>query len=74
VSSGPRIPKAELTGLNGAMIERMSTKMFGEVPEPLGVAWHNRKVLSFSFSAGRIFAIRNAQKLRWLGRVAELRR
>ena len=53
MASGPRIPKAELTGLYGAMIKRMSRKMFGEVPEPVGVAWHNRKVLNLSFSIGR---------------------
>ena len=35
------------------MVKRMSRKMFGEVPEPVGVAWHNRKVLNFSFSVGR---------------------
>jgi alkylhydroperoxidase family enzyme len=53
MSSSPRIPKAELTGLYGAMIKRMSRKMFGEVPEPVGVGWHNRKVLNLSFSIGR---------------------
>ena len=58
MSRSPRIPEAELTGLYGAMIKRMSGKMFGEVPEPVGVAWHNRKVLNLSFSIGR-----KAQKL-----------
>jgi alkylhydroperoxidase family enzyme len=53
MSSNPRIPTAELTGLYGAIIKRMSRKMFGEVPEPVGVAWHNRKVLNLSFSIGR---------------------
>ncbi|MGH9079760.1 MAG: carboxymuconolactone decarboxylase family protein [Acidimicrobiales bacterium] len=53
MSSSPRIPKAELTGLYGTIVKRMSRKMFGEVPEPVGVAWHNRKVLNFSFSIGR---------------------
>ena len=53
MSSSPRIPRAELTGLYGAMIKRMSRKMFGEVPEPVGVGWHNRKVLNLSFSIGR---------------------
>jgi alkylhydroperoxidase family enzyme len=48
-----RIPQAELTGLYGAMVKRMSRKMFGEVPEPVGVAWHNRKVLNLSFTVGR---------------------
>jgi alkylhydroperoxidase family enzyme len=31
----------------------MSRKMLGEVAEPVEVAWHNRKVLNFSFSVGR---------------------
>ena len=51
--SSTRIPQAELTGLYGAMIKRMSRKMFGEVPDPVGVAWHNRKALNLSFSLGR---------------------
>jgi hypothetical protein len=42
-----RIPQAELTGLYGALVKRMSRRMFGEVPEPVGVTWHNRKVLKF---------------------------
>jgi alkylhydroperoxidase family enzyme len=53
MASTTRIPPAELTGLYGAMVKRMSRKMFGEVPEPIGVAWHNRKVLNLSFSLGR---------------------
>ncbi len=48
-----RVPQAELTGLYGAMVKRMSRKMLGDVPEPVGVAWHNRKVLNLSFSLGR---------------------
>jgi alkylhydroperoxidase family enzyme len=53
MTSSTRIPEAELTGLYGALVKRMSRKMFGEVPEPVGVTWHNRKVLNFSFAAGR---------------------
>ncbi|MFC9789787.1 carboxymuconolactone decarboxylase family protein [Rhodococcus sp. NPDC127528] len=48
-----RIPKAELTGVYGAIVTRMSRRMFGDVPEPVAVAWHNRKVLDFSFAVGR---------------------
>jgi alkylhydroperoxidase family enzyme len=48
-----RIPKAELTGVYGALVKRMSRKLFGDVPDPVGVAWHNRKVLNFSFGVGR---------------------
>jgi alkylhydroperoxidase family enzyme len=53
MSSSPRIPQAEVTGFYGAMVKRMSRKMFGEVPEAVGVTWHNRKVLNFSFGIGR---------------------
>src|SRR5580658_7668263 len=53
MASTTRIPEAELTGLYGAVVKRMSRKMFGEVPEPVGVTWHNRKVLNFSFGVGR---------------------
>ena len=48
-----RIPKAELTGIYGAVVKRVSTRMMGGVPEPVEVAWHNRKVLNFSFGIGR---------------------
>jgi alkylhydroperoxidase family enzyme len=53
MASGTRIPKAELTGIYGVVVTRMARKMFGEVPEPLGVYWHNRKVLNFSFTLAR---------------------
>ena len=48
-----RIPATEITGVYGALAKRFSRKMVGEVPEPLGVMWHNRRVLKtvFSFSA-----------------------
>jgi alkylhydroperoxidase family enzyme len=48
-----RVPKAELTGVYGAVVKRMSRKMLGDVAEPVEVAWHNRKVLNFSFATGR---------------------
>jgi len=53
MAGNTRIPQAELTGIYGAVVKRMSRKMFGEVPEPVGVAWHNRKALNLSFSLGR---------------------
>jgi alkylhydroperoxidase family enzyme len=53
MAGNTRIPKAELTGVYGAMVKRMSRKMLGDVPEPVEVTWHNRKVLNFSFSVGR---------------------
>jgi alkylhydroperoxidase family enzyme len=53
MASSTRIRKTELTGLYGALVKRMSRKMFGEVPEPVEVMWNNRKVLNFSFGVGR---------------------
>lgn len=53
MTSTTRIPKAELTGVYGAVVKRMSRKMLGEVAEPVEVTWHNRMVLNFSFTVGR---------------------
>jgi len=53
MTSNTRIPKAELTGVYGAVVKRMSRKMLGDVAEPVEVTWHNRKVLNFSFAVGR---------------------
>jgi alkylhydroperoxidase family enzyme len=53
MASSTRIPKAELTGIYGWLVKRMSRKMLGDVAEPVEVAWHNRKVLNFSFALGR---------------------
>ncbi|MGH8868504.1 MAG: carboxymuconolactone decarboxylase family protein [Actinomycetes bacterium] len=53
MASQTRIPPAEVTGLYGAMVKRMSRKLLGDVPDAVGVMWHNRKVLSFGFGVGR---------------------
>lgn len=53
MTSTPRIPKAEITGLYGAVVKRFSKKMFGKVPEPVEVAWHHKPVLKFSFGIGQ---------------------
>jgi hypothetical protein len=47
--SDTRIPNAEITGVYGALVKRFSKKMLGEVPEPLGVMWHNQPVLKAFF-------------------------
>ncbi len=56
MTSNTRVPQAEITGLYGAVLKRMSAKMFGEVPEPLGVMWHNKPVLRASLSMGQKIA------------------
>ncbi|MFC9514747.1 carboxymuconolactone decarboxylase family protein [Nocardiaceae bacterium NPDC056970] len=53
MTSNTRIPRAEMTGLYGAVVKRMSRRMLGDVAEPVEVTWHNRKVLNFSFTVGR---------------------
>ena len=45
-----RIPTTEITGVHGAMVKRFSRQMLGQVPEPLGVYWHNRAVLKGYFA------------------------
>lgn len=52
MTASTRIPKTEITGVFGAMAKRLSKKMLGEVPELLGVMWHNQPVLKalFGFS------------------------
>jgi alkylhydroperoxidase family enzyme len=48
-----RIPTTELTGIRGALVKRFVKKMIGQVPEPLGVYWHNPKVLKGYMVLGR---------------------
>jgi alkylhydroperoxidase family enzyme len=45
-----RVPKAEITGLSGTIMKRISKKRLGEVPSPLGVYWNNRAVLKGFFA------------------------
>lgn len=42
MASSTRIPKAELTGIYGAVVKRMSRKMLGEVAEPVEADGANR--------------------------------
>jgi hypothetical protein len=53
MSSTTRIPQAEITGPYGYVLKRFSRKMLGEVPDALGVMWHNRAVLGSSMGFGR---------------------
>jgi alkylhydroperoxidase family enzyme len=53
MSDTTRIPKAEITGLYGAIVKRFSRKLLGEVPEPVGVYWQNSRVLRFYLGLGQ---------------------
>ncbi|RPF22507.1 carboxymuconolactone decarboxylase family protein [Myceligenerans xiligouense] len=47
-----RVPPAEITGLNGAVIKRFARKTLGTVPTALGVLWHNQRVLRSTAGLG----------------------
>ena len=53
MTSNTRVPKAEITGVYGVVLKKLSRKMFGDVAEPLEVMWHNRPVLKFSLGLGQ---------------------
>ena len=48
-----RIPAQEITGPYGALIKMFSKRMFGRVPESLGVMWHHVPALKASMSFGQ---------------------
>src|SRR3954451_13724740 len=48
-----RVPKAQITGLYGYGLKRMSRKLLGDVPEPAEVMWHNRPVLNSIYRFGQ---------------------
>ncbi len=53
MTSTTRIPATEITGLYGALVKRFSSKMFGKVPEALGVMANNPAILKFSLGLGQ---------------------
>ncbi len=53
MSASTRIPPTEIDGPYGGLVKFMSRRMLGEVPDSLGIMWHNRPVLTTSMSMGR---------------------
>jgi alkylhydroperoxidase family enzyme len=53
MTSKTRVPPTEITGIFGALAKRYSKKKLGQVPESLGVMWHNRAVLMGLAGLGR---------------------
>ena len=49
----PRIPKAQITGIAGYAVKRLSRRLLGSVPEPAEVMWHNRAVLTAAMRMGQ---------------------
>jgi alkylhydroperoxidase family enzyme len=44
MTSNTRVPKTEITGIYGALVKMMTRRMFGDVPEAVGVMWHHPAV------------------------------
>lgn len=53
MSTTTRIPPAQINGPFGYLVKRMSRRMLGEVPDGVGVMWHNRAVLTATMGLGR---------------------
>jgi alkylhydroperoxidase family enzyme len=53
MSTTNRIPRIAVTGPYGFLVKRLSRKVLGEVPEALGVMWHNRPVMTALSGLGR---------------------
>ncbi|GAA1942301.1 carboxymuconolactone decarboxylase family protein [Microbacterium deminutum] len=45
MTASTRVPATEITGARGALMKFAARRMLGEVPESLGVMWHNPTVL-----------------------------
>ena len=48
-----RIPATAITGPYGALVKMFSRRMFGRVPESLGVMWHSVPVMKASMGFGQ---------------------
>jgi alkylhydroperoxidase family enzyme len=53
MASRTRVPQAEITGVYGALVKKLTRKRFGEVPDGIGVMWHNRRVLKANMTMGQ---------------------
>ena len=53
MTTTPRIPAAPITGLYGALVKKFAARMFGSVPESIGVMWHHLPALKASMAYGQ---------------------
>lgn len=53
MTSTTRVPAIPIDGVYGALVKKFSTKMFGKVPESLGVLWHHKPALKASMAFGQ---------------------
>jgi len=48
-----RVPATEINGVYGALVKRFAGRMFGRVPDSLGVMWHHLPALKASMAYGQ---------------------
>ena len=53
MASTTRIPPAEITGVRGTIVKLFSRRIFGKVPDSIGVMWHNPPVFMTQLGNGR---------------------
>ena len=53
MTSTTRVPAIAIDGVYGAMVKTFSKKMFGKVPESLGVLWHHKPALKATMALGQ---------------------
>lgn len=53
MTSTTRVPKAEITGIYGTLLKKLSRKMFGDVPDGVAVMWNYPTVLKDMMALGR---------------------
>jgi AhpD family alkylhydroperoxidase len=53
MTGNTRVPATEITGIYGGLVKFAARKMIGQVPESLGVMWHNPKVLKDLMGVGQ---------------------
>ena len=53
MTSTTRVPAIPIDGVYGAMVKTFSKKMFGKVPESLGVLWHHKPALKATMGLGQ---------------------
>jgi AhpD family alkylhydroperoxidase len=53
MTGATRVPPAEITGLYGGLMQMAARKMIGQVPDSVGVMWHNPPVFKDLMSIGR---------------------
>ena len=53
MTSNTRVPKTEVTGIYGGLVKMMTRRMFGVVPDAVGVMWHHPAVFKDLMGFGR---------------------